>query len=94
MIQPTVGRVVHFYEDGNASPQAAVISEVHGDRCVNLGIFTHGGAPMQDPPTSVHLVQPDEPSPESGCFCTWMPYQIKKDHGSESGERAAGEQQI
>lgn len=95
IIEPTVGRVVHYYAprgdvDYTYNPQCALIAHVWDDRCVNLAIFDVNGVPYDDPPTSVLLVQPgDLPPRDGGDYCTWMPYQVTKGYGSESGEKAA-----
>lgn len=41
---------------------------------VNLTVFDSNGVPHS--PTSIQLVQGDEPKPEHGYFCAWMPYQV------------------
>lgn len=73
-IEPTVGRIVWFYENGGTltQPLAAIITAVHNDFCVNLCAFSDGGAPMGY--SSVPLHQGDEERPH-GFFCEWMPYQ-------------------
>ncbi len=93
MIKPTVGRVVHFYRDHGADPQAAIIAHVWSDTCVNLAIFDNNGKPYLNPPTPVTPVQPDAEIPDQ-FYCKWMPYQIKKPTGSESREKEAGTQQV
>ena len=91
MIQPTVGRIVEFIEAHNEHPNAAIVVHVHNDRLVNLVAFDQvGHAAVQ---LNTPLRQPEDPRPE-GNYCQWMPYQVKKDHGSESGERAAGTENI
>ena len=97
MIQPTVGRIVYYYPSAqtpwhNFAPLAAIITHVWSDTCVNLAIFDANGNPFSS--TSVLLVQPDSERPTGGHFCEWMPYQVKKTTGSESGEKAAGQEAI
>ena len=98
MIRPTVGRIVHFYKASGRPfgepPFAAIIARVISDNRVNLAIFNANGEPYLKPPTSVLLVQPEAERPEEGQFCEWMPYQVKKPTGSESGERSAGLESI
>lgn len=36
---PTVGRIVHYFADGQAQPHAAIITHVWNETCVNLFIF-------------------------------------------------------
>lgn len=80
MIKPTVGRVVWFWIEKPASehvqPQAAIVARVWSDNCVNLTIFAPDGVPLSHPPTSIRLLQEGEEAPESGHYCTWMPFQI------------------
>lgn len=79
MIKPTVGRVVWFWNkkpvDATVQPQAAIVSHVWGDVCVNLAIFDPNGNAVANPPTSIRLVQEGEDQPDFP-HCTWMPYQI------------------
>ncbi len=78
MIQPTIGRVVWFYPYGHKDgdqPLAAIVAHVWSDACVNLAIFDANGAPLQNPPTSVLLIQDENEVPSGGHYCTWMPYQ-------------------
>ena len=94
MIEPTVGRIVHFYATASAvddQPQPAIITHVWTDRSVSLNVFGDAGLVVF---TSVQLRQPDEDYPTSGPWCQWMPYQVKKPTGSESGERAGGTEVI
>lgn len=84
MISPTVGRVVWFTpsitpEPGftlhdRAKPCAAMVAYVWSDRMVNLVVFDSNGVPFSK--TSVTLLQDDDPKPELGYFCSWMPYQV------------------
>lgn len=97
-ITPTVGRVVHFipkaekYAFGYAfvagRPHAALVTAVHGDRCVNLAAFDANGKTYGF--TSVTLRQPEDAVPEYGDYCEWMPYQTNKaaagNNNSESAE--------
>jgi hypothetical protein len=81
VIKPTVGRVVHYYPHGKHpangdQPMAAIVACVWSDTCVNLAIFDRNGCPIQQPPTSVLLVQDGNPMPGGGHFCCWMPYQV------------------
>lgn len=80
-IKPTVGRVVWYKplphehitpsKSGNC---AAIIAEVHSDRCVNLTIFDANG--NSHARTSITLIQEVDPLPApDGGYCTWMPYQ-------------------
>ena len=92
MIQPTVGRIVWYYPACDTTPRAAIIAYVHDDHMVNLAVFDTNGTPYSR--ISVTLVQPEDPARPDQSYCRWMPYQVKKDHGSESGEKAAGTQEV
>jgi len=84
MIKPTIGRVVWFTPPSNSAepnftansgkPMAAIIAYVWGDDMVNLHVIDHNGVGHSR--TSVRLVQENEPKPEYGYYCEWMPYQI------------------
>lgn len=76
MIKPTVGRNVHFRngEDGaDEQAQAAIVTYVHSDNCVNLYVFGHSSGGSHH--NSVKLLQDGEGKPESGEYAEWMPYQ-------------------
>jgi len=91
MITPTVGRIVWFYATSEAEETAAMVVKVWSDCMVNLCCFDGNGC--TGPRQSVTLVQPEDERP-TGPYCTWMPYQVKKVFGSESGEKGAGTQVI
>ena len=93
MITPTVGRVVHYYGCSGVSPLVALIAKVHDNRRVNLAVFDEKGKPYPEGLMSVRLIQSGDSQPQ-GSYCAWMPYQVKKDFGSESGEKQAGSQTI
>jgi hypothetical protein len=72
-INPTVGRVVHYFESSSAqTPLAGVICYVHSETFVNLTVFMPNGEAIGR--TSVQLVQDGEPKPH-GHRCEWMPFQ-------------------
>jgi hypothetical protein len=74
MIKPTVGRIVDFYQSGSlGKPQAAIVTEVHDDRLVNLCVFTWSGHPGPRP--HVALLQDDDKPDGRSEWCAWMPYQ-------------------
>jgi hypothetical protein len=83
MIVPTVGRVIWFrpsiHDEGlihhdKTQPLAAMICHVWGDRLVNLMVIDGNGGTQGK--TSVPLLQEGESLPESGFFCSWMPFQL------------------
>lgn len=84
-IEPTVGRVVWFYQSANTSdsgfvppspgePLAAIIAKVWNVNLVNLAVFDANGVAHSR--TSVPLIQDDGPPLYQGYYCTWMPYQL------------------
>jgi len=73
MIQPTIGRVVWFWETKEQSqPQTGLVCYVHSSTLVNLAVFDANGNPQSR--TSVLLYQGDTERPER-YFAEWMPYQ-------------------
>lgn len=86
MIEPTVGRVVWFRAHDSdqmlgctglpRQPMAALVTYVHGPRCVNLVVFDPNGHPHSR--TSITLLQAEDevPTVTGGNYCEWMPYQI------------------
>lgn len=84
MIRPTVGRIVWFFPNTGEymyeEPLPAMITKCWTDTCINVAVFKEDGNPMENPPTSVTLVQPEDDTSDtaSGPYCTWMPYQVKK----------------
>lgn len=79
-IMPSIGRIVWFWDYGaphtarHAQPEAAMVTYVHGERMVNLSVFSANGEARGV--TSVELCQPGDSRPGAGGFCEWMPYQI------------------
>ncbi len=92
MIKPTIGRIVHYYDNRHCEAQAAMIVYVHSNECVNLCVFTNSGSTT--PADSIHLRQPEKSQPLLGSWCEWMYYQGKKTAGSESDEKLAGTEVI
>jgi len=88
MIQPTVGRVVHYYRDRDSEVQVALIAHVNEDGTVNLAVFDHHGNP-EPRPGRVMLVQEGNPVPV-GHHCTWMPYQLGQAAKTQQLERRYG----
>lgn len=85
MIHPTNGRVVLFTpsssdpiavqrdKDGKATPLAAIIAHVHGQRCINLSVLDANG--MLHARQSVTLLQDDDAPIEFGYYAEWMSFQ-------------------
>lgn len=100
MIQPTVGRVVHYYPDKNTAesnftrhnggPFAAVVAYVWNPRMVNLTVLDHNGQPHSR--TSVQLVQPEDAGPamQGMAYCEWMLYQKGQAARTEALEQQVG----
>jgi hypothetical protein len=78
VIEPSVGRVVWFWPTGKhegVQPCAAIVTYVHGSRCVNLAVFEANGSSAGY--TSVRLHQPgDVPEEHGSWFAEWMPFQV------------------
>ena len=79
IIEPTVGRMVHYYENylnGDRYPLAAIVTYVSGNRTVNLSVFDRFGGNMGM--SNVRLIQPNDdlPAHGEGPYATWMTYQI------------------
>ena len=74
MIKPTIGRVVLFHPSyPHYQPNPALVSYVHGDRCINVGGFDSNGVPFSA--CSVQLLQDDDIAPSDFSYAEWMPYQ-------------------
>lgn len=86
MITPTVGRIVWYkptpqdrergMDTNGDEPLAAVVAAVLAPTVVNLGVFDATGALHVR--QRVDLVQPEDPEPEEGGYCGWMPYQVEQ----------------
>lgn len=72
-MDPTVGRIVHFYYNQKATELAAIVASINSDGTLNLGVFHADGSLHGN--QRVPLVQDGKP-PEVGPFCVWMPYQL------------------
>lgn len=87
MIHPTVGRIVHFFEEiypEQDQPRAAIIAYVHNERLVNLMVSSHQGGPYGA--INVPLLQDDAVAPEGQRYCKWMDYQKEQLVKTESLE--------
>lgn len=86
-IEPTVGRIVYFFEamphtqGAHAGlfirgPLAAIVTAVWSKNHVNIAVLNENGTGPVGL-TSVRLLQPGETRPTTtGIWCEWMPYQI------------------
>lgn len=97
MIKPSIGRVVWVRRPDSlnqSQPEAALVTFVHSDTCINVGGFDANGAPFAR--TSVYLDQGDAPRPSwATIYAEWMPYQkgqaVKHDAlETAAAARAAG----
>jgi hypothetical protein len=86
VIEPTIGRQVWFYPNGDTrftqyaghgangrQPLAATVIYVWSNTRVNLSVIDHAGA--QHAVGSVKLLQDEELSLSMDPYATWMPYQ-------------------
>lgn len=58
---PTVGRIVHYHTEGKDQPNAAVITHVWSDDCVNLHVFRDGSFPLQVSPEVTSVMRGPAP---------------------------------
>lgn len=94
MIIPTVGRVVWYFPDPTngqvvkygEQPMAATVAFVYNERTINIGFLHHQGKPGYQ--QAVPLLQDDDPIPDEGHYCTWMPYQKAQAEKAEQREIA------
>ncbi len=95
-IKLTAGRVVHYHRRGRQQvPLAATIAFVNSYPFAGVNLTAHEASGAVTPVLEVPFRQPDDPDPPPNVsFAEWMPYQVKKNSGSESGEEAAGTQSI
>lgn len=76
MIEPGIGRIVHFYPAGHAPgalPHAAMIVGISSERVINLAIWDHEGHHYHG--TDVQLLQDNDVPTEGQCHAEWMPFQ-------------------
>lgn len=86
MIQPTVGRIVHYFFAAGAVEHAAILVGVHNERSINLAVFNDDGSLY--PALEVPLLQDDDAVPAEGAYAAWMPFQkgqATKTEATESG---------
>ncbi len=93
--KPTVGRVVNYHgSKTKGTPYPAIVTHVWSDDCVNLNVLNDGTYPIPGVDSDAALtVTSCQRGDELGQW-NWMPYQLKKSHGSESGEVSAGTESI
>lgn len=84
MITPTVGRIVHFYENAETKPLAAIVSHVVDERKVHLCVVNMFG--YTESRQNVPLVQDGEERPANSYFCEWMAYQKGQAAKTEAAE--------
>jgi hypothetical protein len=98
-IEPTVGRVVHYYHRDPAhddpeteaqiiGPQAALLCGVNADGTINVAHFDEQGNCR--PATNVLLLQDEdaEPDEETLNWAEWMPFQKGQAQKTEELEKA------
>lgn len=82
LIQPTVGRSLHFhlsnltpgFAGSPGEPFACILAGVNNDHSINVCVFDRVGRPF--PKENVPLVHEGEDAP-SGDYCAWMPFQTQ-----------------
>lgn len=87
IIQPTVGRIVHFYDARGGGPRAAIIAYVHDERLINASIVCVDGTIAYACPC--RLRQPMDEVVKDKCRCEWMPYQVQKALGGDVNSESA-----
>jgi len=74
-MKPTVGRIVHFYNEAygedehnwaGCGPYAAIVAQVHSDSCASLVVFPAFSPMFQEGSVS-------EGAPGSGRYWCWPP---------------------
>ncbi|HEY8838531.1 MAG TPA: hypothetical protein VIO16_12840 [Dehalococcoidia bacterium] len=85
MIEPTVGRLVHYFFAGDAVEHAALVVGIHNERSINLAVFNNDGSLY--PALEVQLLQDDDAKPE-GPHAAWMPFQ--KGQATKTEQTEAG----
>lgn len=76
-IEPTIGRIVHYYDFDGSGPYAAILTAVLDQNLVRVRAFDvkDGVRGHNDVNTDVPLLQ-DGDTGIIGAYATWMPYQI------------------
>jgi hypothetical protein len=86
MIEPTVGRIVHYRPPYvHEAPLAAIVAGVHNERSVNLLVIHDDGSTF--PALEVALLQDDDSVPEGEPYAEWMPFQKGQVPGSSAVEQ-------
>lgn len=74
MIEPTVGRIVHYFlANVHDKPHAALLVGVNSERNINLAVFNDDGSHFRA--VSVPLLQDQDTPPEDAPYAAWMVYQ-------------------
>lgn len=90
MIRPTIGRVVWYFRGQSDQPEAALVTYVHSDQCINIGGFDKDGRHIAA--SEVYLHQDGDLPEGLANWCEWMPYQKGQAAKTEAAEAAAGAQ--
>lgn len=89
MIQPTVGRLVHYRPAyAHAAPLAALVVGVHDERSVNLTVFHDDGSTF--PSLETVLLQDDDAAPVGKPYAEWMAFQKGQVPASSAVEQRLG----
>jgi len=77
MIEPTEGRIVHFYPHRDAAPDqrpfAAMLAGINDNGTINLTVSARDGSTYAV--QNVPLLQGNDAPPPYGHFAAWMPFQ-------------------
>lgn len=92
-IEPTIGRVVHFFPHVDSAPDplpfAALLAGINDGGTINLAVFARDGSTY--PVQGVKLLQGDEPAPVEGHYAAWMPFQKGQVPASSAMEQRVGQ---
>lgn len=88
-IEPTVGRIVHFYDFNASGPYAAIITAVLAADLIRVHAFdvTDGIRGSNDVSMTVRLVQAGDVAPAGEAYACWMPYQTGQAAKAEALEK-------
>lgn len=88
MIEPTVGRIVHYFlANVHDKPHAALLVGVNSERNINLAVFNDDGSHFRA--VSVPLLQDQDMPPENAPYAGWMVYQKGQAAKTEALQAAA-----
>lgn len=87
MIEPTVGRIVHYFLASTPDkPHAAFLVGVNSERNVNLAVFNPDGSHFRA--ENVRLLQDEDTAPADAPWAAWMVYQKGQAAKTEAAQAA------